>query len=93
MSSRPFTLKDADYRSQMLSDIDHLIRPISYAEFMRDYAPQVRTDLSKGTLRKAREILVQGLDLRYSKDKIREQRLYPVLVSELCHPFGGNIPC
>jgi hypothetical protein len=78
-SSRTITPKNADYERQMLSEIDDQWRHIAYDRFMASFVPG--DDLKQPYMKKASRILANGLNLLWTKDKVPEWRMYPVLVS------------
>lgn len=78
-SSRTITPKNADYQRQMLSEIDNQWRQMPYDEFMASFVPG--DDLKQLYMDKASRILQRGFNLPWTKEKIPEWRMYPVLVS------------
>ena len=63
----------------MLSEIDTQWRRVTYNDFMDRFVPG--EDLQEKHMEKASEILAKGLSLQWTKKKIPEWKMYPVLVS------------
>jgi hypothetical protein len=78
-SSRRITPKDADYDGQMLSEIDHQFRSISYEDFMKNYVPD-KSNIDVKAMKRASLVLAKGLNVAFVKDNIKEVEMYPPLV-------------